>query len=217
MSGNVLVGACGAAMMLNLSEYLIALHRNDFTVRVVLTATAASIVPARSLALCCDSVIDCSDRSAHFSPGHVDLARWADQILVLPATAHLLGVAAAGQAPNFLASVLLAHERPVTFFPSMNAAMLANPAVRRNIATLRADGHAVVDPVPRLTYEVASRTCAEAPTVPPPPQVAEYTRRALAARSRRSPDAGKDAFTSPTHAGKDAIPALNAGKASFPA
>ena len=72
--------------------------------------------------------------------------------------------------------------------------------------TLRADGHAVVDPVPRLAYEVASRTCAEAPTVPPPPQVAEYTRRALTPRAPFSPDAGKDA-----------LPALNAGKASFPA
>ena len=182
MSGNVLVGACGAAMVLNLNEYLVALHRNDFTVRLVLTATAASIVPARSLALCCDAVIDCSDQSAYFSPGHVDLARWADRILVLPATAHMLGVAAAGQAPNFLAAVLLAHEHPVTFFPSMNAAMLANPAVRRNIATLRADGHAVVDPVPRLTYELASRTCTEAPSVPPPPQVAEYTLRSLPRR-----------------------------------
>jgi phosphopantothenoylcysteine synthetase/decarboxylase len=77
---------------------------------------------------------------------HLDLTRWADLMLVMPATANVLGKAAAGIADDVLTTCILAATSPVVFVPSMNDAMWVKPAVQRNVATLRADGYGVIPP-----------------------------------------------------------------------
>jgi phosphopantothenoylcysteine decarboxylase/phosphopantothenate--cysteine ligase len=120
----------------------------DLEVRLLLTRRAESLVSAVSLgALSGHPVqLDREDAAALQRIPHHDLAAWPDAVLVAPATANLLAKAAQGVADNMLLTVLLATEAPVAFAPSLTPAMLAKPAVRRNLDTLYADGHVIIDP-----------------------------------------------------------------------
>ncbi len=77
---------------------------------------------------------------------HTRLGRWADVIVVAPATADLLARYAAGRANDLLTATLLATTAPVVVCPAMHTEMWQHPAVRDNLATLRARGVTVVDP-----------------------------------------------------------------------
>ena len=79
---------------------------------------------------------------------HVDLSAWAELLLVMPATANVLGKAAHGIADDLLTSCLLAATCPTIYVPSMNSAMWSKPVVQRNVRRLRKDGAVVIDPVP---------------------------------------------------------------------
>lgn len=161
----LLIGVSGSVAALNLPSYLYAMRAAGVAqIVAVLTVTAESFLPAGSLRLLCDGVYTERDHGR----GHVALGRWPDRILVLPATAHLLGCVAAGLAPSLLATTLLATETPITFVPAMNSTMWRKAAVRRNVTTLRADGHQVLDPVPGAAFEVASRAIVASLALPPP-------------------------------------------------
>jgi phosphopantothenoylcysteine decarboxylase/phosphopantothenate--cysteine ligase len=69
--------------------------------------------------------------------GHIELARWADAVLVAPATADFLARLVHGRADDLLATVCLVGESPLAVAPAMNRAMWENPATRDNVATLR--------------------------------------------------------------------------------
>lgn len=72
--------------------------------------------------------------------GHIELARWAELVLVAPATANFIGVLAHGLAPDLLATLCLASNAPIAIAPAMNQAMWSNPAVKANVATLEKRG-----------------------------------------------------------------------------
>ncbi|MGH3871136.1 MAG: flavoprotein [Pseudonocardiaceae bacterium] len=161
----LLLGVSGSVAALNLPSYLYELRAGGVAqIVAVLTVTAESFLPAASLRLLCDGVYTERDHGR----GHVALGRWPDRVLVLPATAHLLGCVAAGLAPSLLATTLLATETPVIFVPAMNPTMWHKAAVRRTVATLRADGHQVLDPVPGAAFEVASRAIVPSLALPSP-------------------------------------------------
>lgn len=77
---------------------------------------------------------------------HVDLAKWADLIAVVPATADIMGKTANGLADDLLSTVLLAARGQVLWAPAMNHAMFRHPAFQANLARLKNFGHLVVDP-----------------------------------------------------------------------
>lgn len=77
---------------------------------------------------------------------HVDLAKWADLIAVVPATADIMGKTANGLADDLLSTVLLAARGQVLWAPAMNHAMWRHPSVQANVSTLRHYGHLIVDP-----------------------------------------------------------------------
>ncbi|MGQ9813167.1 MAG: bifunctional phosphopantothenoylcysteine decarboxylase/phosphopantothenate--cysteine ligase CoaBC [Dissulfurimicrobium sp.] len=86
---------------------------------------------------------------------HISLARQADAFMVLPATADIIARAAAGLADDLLSTLILSFRGPVMFFPSMNPAMYENPVTRRNLASLCAAGHVVIEP------EMGKTACGE--------------------------------------------------------
>jgi len=167
----LLVGVSGSVAVLNLPSYLYAFRAAGIgQIAAVLTASAESFLPAGSLRLLCDGIYTEKDHGR----GHVALGRWPDQVLVLPATAHLLGCIACGLAPNLLATTLLATEAPIIFVPAMNPLMWHKAAVRRNVTILRGDGHRVLDPLPGAAFEVASRAIVPSLTMPPPEVVLRH-------------------------------------------
>ncbi|GAA4933705.1 flavoprotein [Streptomyces coeruleoprunus] len=167
----LLVGVCGSANVLALPQYLTTLRAElDVHVRIVMTRSAAALLPPTSMRLLCEEV-HC-DGQDELTVGHVSLAAWAERFVVLPATANMLGQAAHGLASGLLSSALLAHELPVLFFPSMNRRMWERPPVRRNVSRLRDDGHVVVEPVPVPAWQIATRDVRTTLALPPPATVA---------------------------------------------
>lgn len=78
--------------------------------------------------------------------GHIELARWAQRILIAPATADLIARMAQGQADDLLTTVLLASAAPVAVAPAMNQQMWAHPSVQANLGVLRQRGVRVIGP-----------------------------------------------------------------------
>ncbi|TDP92910.1 methyltransferase [Labedaea rhizosphaerae] len=174
MSGDrpprLLVGACGSISVVKLPAQLTALRALGADVKVVLTGSAASFLPVGTVRRFADVVTD---------DDHVSLARWADLFVVLPCTANTLAAIAQGLTPNSVSTIAIAHRRPLLLFPAMNADMWAAPSVTRNVETLRADGHTVIDPVPAPVYEVASGQVVDGIAPPPVDQVVALVRDRL--------------------------------------
>ncbi|WDM67986.1 bifunctional phosphopantothenoylcysteine decarboxylase/phosphopantothenate--cysteine ligase CoaBC [Xanthomonas cucurbitae] len=86
------------------------------------------------------------DSAAEQAMGHIELARWADRVIVAPATADLLARLAHGLADDLVTTLCLATTAPLTVAPAMNHRMWLHAATQANVATLRARGVAVVGP-----------------------------------------------------------------------
>ncbi|ACA20515.1 phosphopantothenoylcysteine decarboxylase/phosphopantothenate--cysteine ligase [Methylobacterium sp. 4-46] len=124
------------------------LRARGAAVRCVLTQGAQGFVtPLAAGALSGERVhTDLFDRDDEADIGHIKLARQADAVVVAPATANLMARMAGGHADDLAATVLLATTLPILIAPAMNVRMWLHPATQRNLATLRADGVAVVGP-----------------------------------------------------------------------
>ena len=165
----LLVGVSGSVAILNLPAYLAALRAGlAGEVRVIMTSQAAAMLPPSTVALICDEVFLEERPAAERRPGHIELARWAEMFVVLPATANVIGQAANGLGSNLLTTTILASPKPVVFCPNVNDLMWTKPAVQRNVETLRADGHVVIEPESAVAYEVDSGEMRESLMVPEP-------------------------------------------------
>ncbi len=170
----LLVGVSGSAAVFNLLSYLVVL-RGTLTkeVRVIMTAAADALLPATTVAHVCDGVFIDDPPSVEKRPGHLELARWAEAFVILPASANLLGQAANGLAPNLLTTTILASAEPVIFCPNVNDVMWRKPAVQRNVETLCADGHLVIQPERAMVYEVESGEMQQSWAMPDPERLTE--------------------------------------------
>jgi phosphopantothenoylcysteine decarboxylase/phosphopantothenate--cysteine ligase len=116
-------------------------------VQVVMTAAAQQFITSMTLAALSGKPVATDLFAAQTGgAGHIQLARQADLVLVAPATANVVGNLANGLADDLASAILLATDRPVLLAPAMNPSMWANPAVRRNVERLRADGAHLIGP-----------------------------------------------------------------------
>lgn len=118
----------------------------DAEVRTVMTQSSRHFVGAQAMAAITGTqpVLDLFDE-ADVSP-HTSLARWADVIVVAPATAATMARLAGGLSTDVLAATVLAADCPVVIAPAMHTEMWDHPATRRNVETLRADGYVIAGP-----------------------------------------------------------------------
>lgn len=118
------------------------------SVTPVMTRAGAEFVTPLSVSALAGSKVfgDLFDLTDEAEMGHIELSRSADLIVVAPATADLMAKMAAGLANDLASTLLLATDTPVLIAPAMNVRMWDHPATRRNLATLRGDGIAVVGP-----------------------------------------------------------------------
>ncbi len=125
------------------------LRERGASVRAIMTSAAQEFITPLSVgALTADHVFtDLFDRQDEQDVGHIRLAREADLIVVAPATADLMAKLANGHASDLASAVLLATDKKVLFAPAMNPRMWANPATRRNRATLENDGIHFIGPM----------------------------------------------------------------------
>jgi len=116
-------------------------------VRAILTDGGARFVTRESLAALTGNPVHQDLWAAEESIGHIKLARWADMVVVAPASANMLARMAHGLTTDLASTVLLATRAPVLAAPAMNPAMWEHPATQHNIALLRARGVAFAGPV----------------------------------------------------------------------
>jgi len=141
----VVLGVSGSMAAYKAAHLARELLRRGATVRVILTPAGANFVGAPLFAALTGQPT-ATDLFAPGAPDHIALAAWADAAVVAPASADLLGKVAAGIADDYLTTWLLAFTGPVLLAPAMNRHMWSHPAVRRNVATVVADGAHVLPP-----------------------------------------------------------------------
>ena len=117
-------------------------------VRVVMTEAATRFITPMTFQALTGQAVRTSlwDEAAEAAMGHIELARWADRLLVAPASADAIARLAAGLAGDLLGTLYLATEAPLVLAPAMNRVMWAHPATQANLATLQARGAQVLGP-----------------------------------------------------------------------
>ncbi|MDN3521323.1 bifunctional phosphopantothenoylcysteine decarboxylase/phosphopantothenate--cysteine ligase CoaBC [Halomonas ramblicola] len=117
-------------------------------VRVVMTEGAQAFIAPLTLQALTGEAVRTSllDPEAEAGMGHIELARWADIILIAPGTADLMARLAGGLADDLLTTLCLASEADKVMAPAMNQAMWRHPATRRNAARLAEDGWTLLGP-----------------------------------------------------------------------
>jgi phosphopantothenoylcysteine decarboxylase/phosphopantothenate--cysteine ligase len=148
LPSRVLLGVTGGIAAYKAAELVRRLRERDVDVQVVMTAGAREFVtPLTFQALSGRPVrTDLWDASAEAAMGHIELARWAEQILIAPASADFVARLAQGRADDLLATLCLATDAPIAVAPAMNRLMWANPATQDNVATLRSRGVTILGP-----------------------------------------------------------------------
>lgn len=149
-------------------------------VRVIMTPNAARFVTPLALATVSEHgvIVEQWGDPERGGVDHVELARWAELLLIAPATANVLAKLATGIADDALTTYALAHRAAIVVAPAMNTFMLQHPTVQQNLGTLRARGVIVLDPDSGLL------ACGDegAGRMPDPPAIAEFVKRYLGAK-----------------------------------
>ncbi|OPX55752.1 phosphopantothenoylcysteine decarboxylase / phosphopantothenate--cysteine ligase [Oceanospirillum multiglobuliferum] len=144
----VLLGLSGGIAAYKSAELTRLLVKAGAEVRVVMTQGAqAFITPLTFQALSGNPVhTSLLDPEAEAGMGHIELAKWADMILIAPASADLMARLAAGMADDLLTTLCLASEAKLLIAPAMNQAMWRHPATQRNLELLQQYGAQIIGP-----------------------------------------------------------------------
>ena len=144
----ILLGVTGGIAAYKSPDLVRRLRERGAEVQVVMTAAAREFVTATTFQAVSGRPVrtDLWDATAEAAMGHIELARWAEVILIAPATADFLARLATGQADDLLTTLCLATEATVAVAPAMNHVMWSNAATRANVATLQQRGIQIFGP-----------------------------------------------------------------------
>lgn len=144
----ILLGITGGIAAFKAASICSKLVQQGAEVRVIMTKAATKFVTELTLQALSKNPVytDVFDEKNPNAIAHIDLADWADLVLVAPATANMIGKMAAGIADDMLSTTLLATQSPVMLSPAMNVHMYVHPAVTRNLAELVSRGVMMIEP-----------------------------------------------------------------------
>jgi len=145
---NVVLGITGGIAAYKTPDLVRRLRARSADVQIVMTKSAEEFVTETALQAVSGRPIRSNlwDKEAEASMSHIELARWADVVLIAPATAEIMARLASGAAADLLTTLCLATEAPIAIAPAMNHVMWDNPAVQANRATLEARGVRILGP-----------------------------------------------------------------------
>ncbi len=144
----ILVGISGGIAAYKSAELVRRLRDHGAAVRVVMTPAATEFITPLTLQALSGNPVhtDLLDHEAEAAMGHIELARWADVVVIAPATANFIARLSNGLADDLLSTLCLATAAPLLVAPAMNRQMWQNPATRDNIERLQARGVALLGP-----------------------------------------------------------------------
>ncbi|MBM6618500.1 bifunctional phosphopantothenoylcysteine decarboxylase/phosphopantothenate--cysteine ligase CoaBC [Bacillus suaedaesalsae] len=148
MNKNILLCVSGGIAVYKAAALTSKLVQANFNVKVIMTQSATEFVtPLTFQALSRNPVYTDTFYEKDASKiAHIDLADWADIVVVAPATANMIGKLANGIVDDMVTTTILATKAPIWIAPAMNVNMYDNPAVKRNIDILYNDGYRFVEP-----------------------------------------------------------------------
>ncbi|HHS49455.1 MAG TPA: bifunctional phosphopantothenoylcysteine decarboxylase/phosphopantothenate--cysteine ligase CoaBC, partial [Desulfurella acetivorans] len=144
----ILLGVSASVSIYKSCELIRQLRKEGFEVKVALTKEAQSFIsPLLFESLSSNKVYtDVLEENTHIGISHIELAKWADAIAIVPATAHIIAKLAHGLADCPVSLVSLASDKPKIIAPAMNSKMYENIATQDNIALLKKRGFVFVEP-----------------------------------------------------------------------
>jgi len=156
-SMNVLLGITGGIAAYKTPDLVRRLRAQGAEVQIVMTASAEEFVTGTALQAVSGRPVRANlwDKEAEASMSHIELARWADVVLIAPATAEIMARLVAGAGADLLTTLCLATEAPLAIAPAMNHVMWANAAVQSNRKTLEERGVRILGP------DYGSQACGE--------------------------------------------------------
>lgn len=198
----VVLGLTGAVATLHAPVLIQSLMRR-FDVQVIATRKALRFVGRVGLEALTHRPVRAGvwETRADRPVPHIEIAEWAELVVVCPASATTIARIATGNCADLVSAVATSTRAPVVIVPSMNAAMHASPSVRRNLDTLRDEGRYVVHP--GLGVELAQAPDARVPMYGPAPPADDVVAIVQAVFAT---EATRDGMTSPVGAeGWDAV------------
>ena len=154
---NIVLGITGGIAAYKAPDLVRRLKERGGDVQIVMTASAAEFVTDTALQAVSGRPVRSNlwDKEAERAMSHIELARWADVILIAPATAEVMARIVSGGAPDLLTTICLATEAPIAVAPAMNHVMWSNPATQANRKVLEERGIHILGP------GVGSQACGE--------------------------------------------------------
>ena len=145
---NILLAVGGGIAVYRVAELARLLIKQGANVRCVMTKSACEFVtPLTFEALTSEKVhTDLFDLTSEREMGHIQLVRWADAVVIAPATTNLLAKLAHGIADDLLSTMMQVCKAPVLLAPAMNTSMWESAATQRNVQSLKADGMNILEP-----------------------------------------------------------------------
>ncbi|MEC5209333.1 phosphopantothenoylcysteine decarboxylase/phosphopantothenate--cysteine ligase [Psychrobacter sp. PL15] len=145
---NIVLAITGGIAAYKSAIFTRLLVKAGFEVRVIMTTGAQAFITPLTLQALSGNEVHTSllDEHAEAGMGHIELAKWADLVVIAPASANTLARLAMGMADDLLTTVCLATTAPVIIAPAMNQQMWAHPAVTLNVQTLRDMNYQIIMP-----------------------------------------------------------------------
>lgn len=144
----ILLGVTGGIAAYKSAELIRRLQDSGAVVRVVMTKAAQEFITPLTLQALSGNPVHCEllDTEAEAAMGHIELARWADMVLVAPATADFMARLATGQADDLLTTLCLATDAKIAIAPAMNQGMWRDQSTQQNLQTLKDKQVAIFGP-----------------------------------------------------------------------
>jgi phosphopantothenoylcysteine decarboxylase/phosphopantothenate--cysteine ligase len=154
---NIVLGITGGIAAYKAPDLVRRLRERGGEVQIVMTASAEEFVTGTALQAVSGRPIRSNlwDKEAEAAMSHIELARWADVVLIAPATAEVMARIVSGGAPDLLTTICLATEAPLAVAPAMNHIMWNNPATQANRKVLEERGVHILGP------GIGSQACGE--------------------------------------------------------
>lgn len=144
----IIIGVCGSISIYKIPELVRELNKNGAIVRVIMTNSARFFITPLTLQILSGNSVffDMLDLNDNFLINHIELSRWADLIILVPATANLIAKLSVGIADGLLTTLCLVSVNKIAIVPSMNQQMYKSDITQKNIKRLKNRGFFIWGP-----------------------------------------------------------------------
>jgi phosphopantothenoylcysteine decarboxylase/phosphopantothenate--cysteine ligase len=146
---NVIIGICGGISIYKICELVRLLVKNGWQVKCLMTDEAAKLISPELFAYLSKNKVytDVFTSNNDYQPSHINLSSWADKMIIVPATANMLGKLRAGLCDDIVSLTALSIKNEILICPAMHENMYKNEATQENIKILRKRGYKFSGPI----------------------------------------------------------------------